>query len=380
MTIRRERRAMDPHPAAARFEEAVRLRRRRLEDAASQGRKIIGYFCTYTPVEIIHACGFLPVRIWGGVGRAEKAYSLVPSFICPYMRLSLEGALNGEFSFLTGIVQGYTCDVACGLVNIWKDNFKMDLCHSLPLPYNDNQDARIFLRAGLHELAGKLTQIGKGFTDESLEGSLALYEEIRSILAWIFGRRADRGLHLTSAEVLNIVQAYFVTPPEEYLDMLKGLKDDLASAPVPTDCGIPVLISGSIIEDAQVLTLIEQIGFKVVADDLCTGQRGFTPVAGQGEGPMERLMDRIMKRFPCPSRSHPDERVPRLLDLIRSSRAKGVIFLFQKFCTPHLADHPKVSQALKDAGIPSILIEMDEAGLMEAQVTTRLETFYGMLE
>jgi benzoyl-CoA reductase/2-hydroxyglutaryl-CoA dehydratase subunit BcrC/BadD/HgdB len=87
-----------------------------------------------------------------------------------------------------------------------------------------------------------------------------------------------------------------------------------------------------------------------------------------------------MKRFPCPSRSNPGERVPRLLDLIRASRAKGVIFLFQKFCTPHLADHPKVSQALKDAGIQSILIEMDENGLMEAQMATRLETFSHMLE
>jgi benzoyl-CoA reductase/2-hydroxyglutaryl-CoA dehydratase subunit BcrC/BadD/HgdB len=371
---------MDHHPAVLPFMDTVRMKRHRLGQAASGGKKIIGYFCTYTPVEILHAAGFLPVRIWGGVGRAEKAYSLVPNFICPYMRLSLEGALSGEFSFLTGIVQGYTCDVACGLVNIWKDNFKMDLCHSLPLPYNDNRDARIFLRAGLHELIGKLMQIGKGFTDESLEESLTLYEEIRSILAWIFDRRADRGLPLSSGEVLNVVQAYFVTPPEEYLDMLKGLKGNLAGAPVPTDSGIPVLISGSLIEDAQALTLIEQLGFQVVADDLCTGQRGFFPIAGQGEDPMERLMDRIMKRFPCPSRSHPDERVPRLLDLIRASRAKGVIFLFQKFCTPHLADHPKVSQALKDAGIPSILIEMDEAGLMEAQVTTRLETFSGMLE
>ena len=90
-------------------------------------------------------------------------------------------------------------------------------------------------------------------------------------------------------------------------------------------------------------------------------------------------MDRIMNRFPCPSRSHPRERVTHLLELIRESHAKGVIFVFQKFCTPHLADHPKVAQGLKDVLIPSIAIEMDESGLIEAQVATRLETFWGML-
>jgi benzoyl-CoA reductase/2-hydroxyglutaryl-CoA dehydratase subunit BcrC/BadD/HgdB len=371
---------MNPHPEILSFVESMQSKGRRLKDAATQGKKIIGYFCTYTPVEIIHASGFLPVRIWGGVGKVEKAYSLVPNFICPYMRLSLEGALNNEFSFLTGIVQGYTCDVACGLVNIWKENFELKLCHSLPLPYNDSQDSRMFLQAGLDELIHKLMDIGGRFTQESLKESLSLYEEIRSLLTWLFERRSQGSLPLTSGDVLTVVQAYFVTPPEEYLSMLKGLVKKLQDAPLSSSNGIPVLISGSVIEDTNAFELIERLGFKVVADDLCTGYRGFSPVSGHGEIPMERLMDRIMNRFPCPSRSHTSERVPQLLDLVRASNAQGVIFLFQKFCTPHLADHPSISAALKDAGIPSILIEMDEAGLMEAQVATRLETFSGMLE
>ncbi len=370
---------MNPHPEIMPFVESVKFKGSRLKDAASQGRKVIGYFCTYTPIEIIHASGFLPVRIWGGTGRIEKAYSLVPNFICPYMRLSLEGALNNEFSFLSGIVQGYTCDVACGVVNIWKDNFSMELCHSLPLPYNDNRDARAFLQAGIEELAVKLTRIGGSLTDESLTDSLELYEEIRTILAWIFKRRAKGNLPLTANDVLSVVQAYFVTPPQEYLGMLKGLMAYLKDAPVAITKGTAVLVSGSVIEDVQAFAIIERLGFKVVADDLCTGRRGFMPIAGQGETPMERLIDRIMNRFPCPSRSHAKVRVPLLMELIRASQAKGVIFVFQKFCTPHLADHPMVAQGLKDAGIPSIAIEMDESGLMEAQAATRLETFWGML-
>jgi benzoyl-CoA reductase/2-hydroxyglutaryl-CoA dehydratase subunit BcrC/BadD/HgdB len=370
---------VDLHSAITPFDEAVRFKRQRLEEAASNGRKVIGYFCTYTPIEIIHASGFIPVRIWGGTGRIEKAYSLVPNFICPYIRLTLEGALNNEFSFLSGIVQGYTCDVACGAVNIWKDNFSLELCHSLPLPYNNNQDAREFLRAGIEELTCKLTRMGGSLTDESLRDSLELYEEIRTILAWLFERRAQGNLPLSAGDVLSVVQAYFVTSPEEYLGMLKALIEFLKDTPVSIASGTPVLISGSVVEDAQAFTIIEGLGFKVVADDLCTGRRGFIPNAGLGETPMERLMDRIMNRFPCPSRSHPSERVPLLLELIRKSHAKGVIFVFQKFCTPHLADHPKVAQGLKDVLIPSIAIEMDESGLIEAQVATRLETFWGML-
>ena len=69
------------------FRELLLNRRRVLEETAARGTKIVGYFCTYTPIEVIHACGMLPVRIWRGSGQAEKAYILVPSFKCPYMRL-----------------------------------------------------------------------------------------------------------------------------------------------------------------------------------------------------------------------------------------------------------------------------------------------------
>jgi len=370
---------MEPSPACEPFRESIRTRVERLSAAAASGRKVIGYFCTYTPVEIIHAAGFVPVRIWGGVRKAEQAYSLVPSFICPFMRLSLEGALNKEFAFLSGIVQGYTCDVACGVANIFRENFPMELVHSLPLPYNDNEEARGFLSAGLQELFMKLRRIGGAVSEKSLHDSLELYDDIRSQLALLFAARSMPASPLSASDMHSVVQSYFVTPPGDYVKMLRGLLAELREAPACPNEGIPIVVSGSVVEDGSALAVIEDLGFRIVADDLCTGQRGFTPSAGTGDGPMERLMDRIMKRSGCPSRSHPRDRVPVLGDLIRASGARGVVFLFQKFCSPHLADHPRVAGALREAGVPSIALEMDEHGLVKAQVATRLETFSGML-
>lgn len=370
---------MDPHPEVLPFVESVLLRESRLKDAASKGKKVIGYFCTYTPVELIHAAGFIPVRIWGGARSVQKAYSLVPSFICPYMRLSLEGALEGEFQFLSGIVQGYTCDVACGVVNIFRENFGMEMVHNLALPYNDNRDARQFLGSGLKELREKLTRMGGVVTEASLEESVALYEEIRSILSGLFAMQSQGSCPLSSADLSAVVNSYFVTPPREFLDMIRALEGHLSDADPCRPEGIPVVVSGSVLEDDSALAVMEGSGFRIAADDLCTGRRGFLPAAGRGQSPMERMVDRLMNRLPCPSRSHPRDRIPGLLNLVEESGAKGVIFLFQKFCTPHLADHPRVAQALKEAGIPSMAIEIDEYGLIKAQVATRLETFSSML-
>ena len=37
------------------FREAIANATEQLRAEAARGRKVIGYFCTYTPVEVIHA-------------------------------------------------------------------------------------------------------------------------------------------------------------------------------------------------------------------------------------------------------------------------------------------------------------------------------------
>jgi benzoyl-CoA reductase/2-hydroxyglutaryl-CoA dehydratase subunit BcrC/BadD/HgdB len=139
---------------------------------------------------------------------------------------------------------------------------------------------------------------------------------------------------------------------------------------------VPVLVSGSLVEQMWIFDLLEAAGGRVVADDLCNGYRFCQPADGTGSGPMDRLIDRYMHHFPCPSRSNVNDRIARFMLLIERSAAKGVVFLFQKFCTPHLADYPALSEELKKEGIPSLLVEMDESGNIEGQLKTRFEAFF----
>jgi benzoyl-CoA reductase/2-hydroxyglutaryl-CoA dehydratase subunit BcrC/BadD/HgdB len=161
--------------------------------------------------------------------------------------------------------------------------------------------------------------------------------------------------------------------------MLGGLAKNLEKQGESNATGVPILVSGSIIEEPRVLEILEESGARVVADDLCTGLRHFYPADGEGGGPIERLIDRYMNRFPCPSRSKAEDRITMISELIKRSGAEGVVFLFQKFCTPHLADHPALAKQLKQMGIPSIVVEMEEAGVNEGQLRTRLEAFFEML-
>lgn len=363
----------------SKFREALDNMDKNLEEISAGGKKVFGYFCSYTPIEIIHAAGFLPIRIMGGTGRVEHADSLTPNFICPYIRQATERALKGQYDYLSGVIEGYTCDVVCGAVNVWEDNFKGELYHTIPLPYNDYPEDRVFFKAVINELIEKLGAIGGVVTEDSIAESLTLYAKIRKSILQLVDLRSEGKLPLSAADFLVVVQAGFVVPPEDFLKMVQELLDLIKDSDNVELSGIPVLISGSLIEEPKVLDLLEESGGVVIADDLCTGFRNFHPASGEGETPIDKVIDRYMNRFPCPSRSRTSVRIPRFLELVKKSGAKGVVFFFQKFCSPHLADHPPLVEALKEENIPQIVIEMEETGIMEGQMRTRLEGFFEML-
>jgi len=95
---------------------------------------------------------------------------------------------------------------------------------------------------------------------------------------------------------------------------------------------------------------------------MSTGWRNFCPPAGRGNDPIDRLMDRHFKRFPCPARMKAQDRALILVDLAQKSGAGGVVFFMQKFCTPHVADLPVVLEALQTKGVRGIVVEMEETG------------------
>ncbi len=360
------------------FNKALEKGETLLARLAEQGQHIMGYFCSYTPIEIIDACGFVPIRLSGGRGSLEKVYSLVPDFICPFMKRTVERVMNGDYDFLSGIIQGYTCDAACGVTNILAENMKGLLFHSIPLPYNDSQESREFYSAGLRNLIKKLEALGGHFSEENLTKALDIRDHIRKKIHDLYDRRSRNELSLSAGDLWRVIQAGFIMPAEDYLAQLEQLMDEMGCIKSEPK-GVPLLITGSLIEAVDVIEVFEELGGYLAADDLCSGLRGFTPISSTGSGGIDRLIDRHFKRSPCASRARAEDRVIELDQLIEKSKAQGIVFMLQKFCTPHLSDFPFISDYFKKKGIPCLLLEMDELWNTGGQFRTRLEGFFEML-
>jgi benzoyl-CoA reductase/2-hydroxyglutaryl-CoA dehydratase subunit BcrC/BadD/HgdB len=127
-----------------------------------QGKKVIGFMCSYVPEEVIYAAGMLPYRIRAtGCTRTTRSDALMSSFSCSFARSCLEFALDGTYDFLDGLVGLDRCAQMERLYDNWRFNARLPFMHFLNLPHK-NSDAAISwyqgeiaaLKQGLEEFFG----------------------------------------------------------------------------------------------------------------------------------------------------------------------------------------------------------------------------------
>ena len=77
----------------------------------AQGKKVMGYACTYLPEELLYAVDILPYRVTGrGITDSSKADSYLSRVNCSFARCCLEAALDSKFDFLDGAIFVNGCD------------------------------------------------------------------------------------------------------------------------------------------------------------------------------------------------------------------------------------------------------------------------------
>lgn len=347
---------------------------------------LVGYFCTYTPVELLHAAGAEARRIFppepGSLTPLDlhRVAAHLPGFVCPYMKRALEHALAGGIPRMVGLVHAYSCDVTCGTYNIWKEVFAPQVAVMLHQPYRMNAASLEYYLDELHSCARALESLtGREVTDDDLREAIALYNAQRGYLRRLAGARTRAG-EPGAGEFLEMVLLCQLRPVEQanvFLEQMIELAGEPGESAEPEPVDVRrVLVSGSVLEDAQAIDLVEQAGGKVVSDDLCTGSRWFAEDVAEDDDPWVALAERYMGRTPCPTRDSAEARSKRLAELLSASGAGSVLFILQKFCDPHLADVPLLREWLSGQGIPSLLLELEDEGPSVEQWKTRLETFF----
>ncbi len=348
------------------------------------GKKIVGYLCSYTPEEIIFAAGASPLRLFGANGPITLADAHLQSYCCSLVRGSLDNALSGKVDFLDGVVFPHTCDSIQRLSDIWRLNVRGCFHIDAVLPVKlDTESARQYMAQVIakfrRELEGKL---GTPIPDEKLREAIAVYGEIRRGLRRLYELRSANPAVLSGSDFHSVVKAAMVMERNDFRTALRSLLEDLEKARASEFRGKRLVLTGGACSQPDIYDLIESTGAAVVWDDLCTGARYFDQADKSGEAadPLAVLVRRYIERAICPAKHRGlRERGTKRIEAAAGRKADGVVFLLLKFCDPHAFDYPYMKEMLDRAGIPALLIDIEDRQASSEGLRTRLETFIEMV-
>lgn len=355
----------------------------RIRDWKGQGKKVIGWLCRYVPTELIQAAGMIPLRILGD--RAEEhamgdAYLSVIS--CPFCRSVIDGALQGMYQDLDGVVSTNSCCSMNRLMDVWAHYLRPPLFCLLDLPYQGTPIAVQTFRGELERLKQALGDLrGKEISEDELQKAMRVGERSRQLLRELNELRKDPTCLITGHEVLAVVLAGMTLPPQEYNPSLeKALEEVRSEGFCSRPPGLPrVLVSGSILLDPRYLKAIEDQGAQVVADDLCTGSRFWSFQLDLSKEPLEALSSAYLNSVPCARMIDRSERIDHIVRMVEDYRVDGVIYSVLKFCQTYQYDFPHLEAALKKRGIPLLRLEREQHFSGAGQLKTRVQAFLEMI-
>src|SRR6266511_2113271 len=175
------------------------------------GAKAIAYFPVYTPVEIIHACGMLPVGLNGAGDQLDIQYAdaRFGSFICSIVKTTLEMGMTKHLAPFDGLLFSTICDSARNLCFVFKRNFPEQYIDFLHLPHNPNSEASVdFLVSEYARLQENLERIGGvKLTENALSESIETYNENRRLMRQLYDERDRNPQLIRTSELYALIRA-----------------------------------------------------------------------------------------------------------------------------------------------------------------------------
>lgn len=347
------------------------------------GGKVIGHFCSYTPQEIITAAGALSFRILSTGADISRADGYLQAYSCSLVRGALEDALAGRLDFLDGTAFPHTCDSIMRLSDIWRMNTGFTLHADLILPVKlDTDSAAEYLAAVLRTFRKDLeTGLGVAIDDEMLKQAIRTWNRVRRSLGRLYDIRGENPRAISGSDLHAVLKAVLVMDPGESAQALDALIQSLPAAKEDANGpGKRLVLSGGPCSLPDIHRVVEAAGGQVVWDDFCTGARYCEGLVDESADPVQALARRYLERVACPAKhAGIHARGRYLVDKVKEKNARGVIFLLLKFCDPHAFDYPYMKAMLDEAGVPSMLLEIEDQLASEGQMRTRCEAFMEML-
>ena len=345
-----------------------------------EGRRVVLVAPVYTPEEIIHSMGMVPMGAWGADIQLDEAKKYFPAFICSIVQSIVELGMKGTYKGASALVVPSLCDSLKVLGQNWK--YAVKDIPFIPMTYPQNRKpayGRTFTKAGYERVIRDLKEAtGAEFKEENLEESIRIYNAHNALMRRLPEVLAEHP-EISNARRSDIFKSAMFMRKEEHTDLVKALLVQLENSAPGNKKTIRIMTSGILADAPGLLEILDENAMQIVRDDVAAESRQYrtdVPEAGEDKTPLDRLADKFADTDCCSVLYDPEKkRVNYIAEEAKKAGAEGVLVLLTKFCDPEEFDYPLIKKACDAASLPCVLIEIDRQMENYEQARTAIETF-----
>jgi benzoyl-CoA reductase subunit C len=365
------------------------LRAKELND---EGRKIIGYVCSFVPLEMITAAGCVPFRIRGDVHEPiTKGDTLLETIVCPFIRSCFDLAVKGKYDFLSGIAIPHGCDSMTRSYSTWSYSLELPYSHFINIPSVVKESAFEFFNEELKEFKRSLEEfVGKDISNEDLSNAIKMHNENRDKCKAIYEFRKSDPPILTGVELTKILTVGTSLPVEEANALFDEVLEELGQRKEsPLKKGPRILIDGACVDNFELVKIIEDSGASVVADAICNGTRDSLPRTDEGGDPIDALSHRYLDKINCPKTYRNNEagtfegdaekRFGDIGFFAKEFNVDGAVLYVYKYCDPFGFEVPARKAYYETIKVPLLYLEDLYSTGTIGQLKTRIQAFLEMI-
>ena len=400
--IERMRKTSANRPTAMQyFDEIANLfgqRQEELQTAKKNGKKVIGYFCAFAPIELVLAAGAIPVRVSSGWYDASKIGDrVVPVEVCPMVRSAIGAQMISLSPFLElsdALISVLTCDGMTKLSEILGDYKQV---WSMPLPrFKDSKHALHFWNEEIRTAKEKIEKLtGTKIDKKKLRASIELVHKATKVFRRLQELRKGSPV-IMGRDAMLVNQAFMWDDIKRWTEKTETLCDELDKRVQQKAWACPpdtprVLVTGTPMiwpDNWKLPSLVEEASPQgvIVADELCSSDRILNDPVGVDEWTMDDMLNAISERYlmasTCPcftSEDGNEDRINWLLNKVKEWKVGGVIYYVVRGCMLYAMEYSRVKKVLDRINIPVYYLDTEYTREDVGQMKTRVEAFLEML-
>jgi benzoyl-CoA reductase/2-hydroxyglutaryl-CoA dehydratase subunit BcrC/BadD/HgdB len=342
--------------------------------------RTVAYSCCYVPVEVIMAAGLKPERLIPQ-GRCSKAEGYIHPNTCFYVKSLFSDAMAGAFAHVDAVILANSCDAMRRLYDLWGAYVKSPAALFMDIPKKKDHDSIDLFTAELGRISFDLSMIpdSQRVTKGRLETGIKQMNHLRNQCNDLFMVMRSKPGCLTGSECFALLQDGPDSDLRGFSQKVIGiLKREYMNT--STKNGPRILITGNMVNNPDLISMIESAGATVAGIDTCFGRKHYNLKVAEGTSdPLAAIAARYLLRPSCPRMIGIEEQILDLTNQITDTKAHGVIVSKIKFCDNLSYNIPVFQEAVAAAGARCLVLENDYEWSDIETLRIKVETFIEML-